>query len=56
MLPLLIGDVVPEGNIYWRHFLRLMRITGLLMGPQVTSATAFYLRHLNSLIKVNVYV
>ena len=45
MLPLLIGDLVPEDNIYWRNFL-LMRITGLLMGPQVTSATAVYLRHL----------
>ena len=46
MLPLLIGDLVPEDNEYWQLFLLLLKITDFVLAPKCTTAIAAYLRQL----------
>lgn len=46
MLPLIIGDLVPEDNLYWQLFLLLLKIVDLVMAPRCTTAIAAYLREL----------
>lgn len=43
MLPLIIGDLVPEDNPYWKLFLLLLDILDLVMSPKSTPAVASYL-------------
>ena len=33
ILPLIIGDLVPEGEAKWKNFLVMMRIVDLLFAP-----------------------
>lgn len=46
MLPLLIGDLVPEDNAYWQLFLLLLKIVDIVMAPKCTNGIAAYLRQL----------
>ena len=46
MLPLIIGDLVPEDNPFWKLFLLLLEILDLVMSPRSTPAIASYLRQL----------
>ena len=46
MLPLIIGDLVPEDNPYWKLFLLLLDILDLVTSPKSTSAVGSYLRQL----------
>jgi len=43
-LPVLIGDLVPEGDEDWDHFLQLMEIMDYIFSPQTTSASISFLR------------
>ena len=42
-LPLLIGDLVPEGNEYWENFLQLVRIVDYVFAPVTSEALATYI-------------
>lgn len=46
MLPLIIGDLIPKEDEYWRLFLLLLKIVDLVMAPKVTVAIAAYIRQL----------
>ena len=46
MLPLIIGDLVPEDNPFWKLFLLPLEILDLVMSPRSTPAIASYLRQL----------
>jgi len=48
VLPLVIGDYVPDDDDYWLLFLRLMEIVGLLFSPKLTQDHAAYLAALIS--------
>lgn len=43
ILPLIIGDYVPDDDEHWENFLLLMEITDHLFAPCVTSDQASYL-------------
>ena len=45
MLPLLVGDLVPEDDPHWLNFLLLLSIIDI-MAPKATKALAAYLREL----------
>ena len=45
MLPLLVGDLVPEDDPHWLNFLLLLSIIDIIMAPK-TRALAAYLREL----------
>ena len=44
LLPLLIGDLVPEDDPYWINYLLLLDITDILMAPACTKAVIANLR------------
>lgn len=46
MLPLLIGDLIPESDPHWLNYLLLLSIVDIIMAPKTTRATAAYLRDL----------
>ena len=37
-LPLLVGDLVPEDNAHWEHFLQLLQIIDYLFAPRTSIA------------------
>lgn len=37
-LPLLVGDVIPEGNVHWEHYLQLLQIINYLFAPRTSLA------------------
>ena len=41
---MLIGDVVPEGDANWDHFLQLLEIVDYIFAPQTTVASISYLK------------
>ena len=43
MLPLIIGDLIPQDDVYWDHYLRLLHIEELLFSPKTTTRLAAYL-------------
>ena len=43
MLPLLIGDLIPEGEIHWQNFLLLLQIEEILFAPATSPELAAYL-------------
>lgn len=43
LLPLLIGDLVPEDCVYWINFLKLLKIMDILFAPECTNGMAGYL-------------
>lgn len=43
LLPLIIGDSVPEDDTKWQNYLRLMEIVDILFCPRVTEDDAAYL-------------
>ena len=46
MLPLLVGDLIPEDDPYWLNYVLLLSIVDIIMAPKTTKATAAYLREL----------
>ena len=46
ILPLIIGDMVPEGEAKWKNFLVMMRIVDLLFTPTITEDLVGYLSRL----------
>ena len=46
MLPLLVGDLVPEDDPHWLNFFLLLSIIDIIMAPKATKALAAYLREL----------
>lgn len=43
ILPLLIGDLVPEEDEHWENFLKIMDIVNILFSPKITEDNASYL-------------
>ena len=43
VLPLIIGDSVPEDDERWQNYLRMMEIVDILFCPRVTEDDAAYL-------------
>lgn len=48
ILPLIVGDLVPDDDERWSNYLRLMEIVDLLFCPQVSEDCAEYLAALIS--------
>ena len=48
VLPLIIGDSVPEDDERWQNYLRMMEIVDILFCPRVTEDDAAYLSTLIS--------
>lgn len=46
MLPLLVGDLVPDDDPHWLNILLLLSIIDIIMAPKTTRALAAYLREL----------
>ena len=46
MLPLLLGDLVPDDDPHWQNFLLLLTIVDMVMAPKCTTEIAAYLREL----------
>ena len=42
-LPLLVGDLVPEGDEYWQNFLQLSTIVDYVFAPVASEASAVYI-------------
>lgn len=45
-VPLIFGDVVPEGNAHWRLLLLLLQIVNLVFSPVITEGMTVCLKHL----------
>ena len=43
-LPLIIGDLVPEEDANWDHYLHLMEIADYILAPTTTMANIEYLK------------
>ena len=43
MFTLLVGDLIPEGNVNWEHFLLLLKIEEIVFAPKTTIQLAAYL-------------
>jgi len=43
MLPLLIGDLIPQECEHWENFIRLLRIEEIVFAPRTSSELAAYL-------------
>ncbi len=43
ILPIVIGDLVPEGDPYWENYLIMMRIVDILFSPRTTEDLIGYL-------------
>ena len=46
VLPLIIGDYIPDDDEHWANFLKLLDITDFLFSPDITSEHVSYLRTL----------
>ena len=46
LIPLMIGDLIPEDNSYWGCFLILLDIVDFVCAPETTVCVAGYLRDL----------
>lgn len=46
ILPLIVGDLVPEGDPYWDNYITMMRITDLLFTNKLHEDGVGYLAHL----------
>ena len=46
LLPLIIGDKVPEDDPNWENFLLLLKITDIIFSPICSRGTAVYLEGL----------
>ena len=46
VLPLIVGDYVPEDDQYWKNYLQLMQIVDILFSPTTTNEQVSYLRAL----------
>ena len=44
LLPLIIGDLIPEANPYWVNFLRLLELVDYVCAHETTTAIAGHLR------------
>lgn len=45
-IPLLFGDIVPEGNRHWNLLLLLLQIINIILSPSVTPGMTVHLKHL----------
>ena len=43
ILPMMIGEMVPEDDEYWQNFLVMMEIVDILFCPQISEDTAAFL-------------
>lgn len=43
-LPLIIGDCIPETNVYWKCFILLLKIIDILVSPVVSKGQCFVLK------------
>ena len=43
ILPLVIGDLVPRGDVKWENYLKLMKIVDILFAPAITGDILSYL-------------
>lgn len=48
MLPLLMGDMIPNGEEHWNHFLKPLEIEELVFAPSTSMQLVAYLRVLIS--------
>ena len=46
LLPIMIGDLIPDDCEHWINFLRLLSIVEFVFAPQTTVGIAGYLRNL----------
>lgn len=46
LLPLMVGDLVPEGNRHWELLLSLLSCMELIFSPELTDGAVTYLKHL----------
>ena len=46
LLPLIIGDLVPEDCKYWLNFLKLLKIVDIIFALETTNGLAGYLAEL----------
>lgn len=46
LLPLIIGQLVPEDDDHWKNFLLLLRITDFVFSPVLSRTSAMYLVYL----------
>lgn len=46
LLPLMIGDLVPEGNKHWELLLCLLACMEIIFSPELTHGVVLFLRHL----------
>ena len=46
LLPLMIGDKVPESDLRWKNFLRLLEIIDILFAPVLSEDNVAYLHFL----------
>ena len=46
LLPLLIGDLVPEDCELWLNYLKLLKIMDIIFAPETTNGLAGYLSEL----------
>ena len=56
VLPLIIGDYVPDDDEHWLLFLRLMEVVDLLFAPKLTRDYVAYLSALISVITIMILV
>ncbi len=46
LLPLIMGDLVPEDDPHWENYLTLLEIINIVFAPVVSLGLAHYLQHL----------
>ena len=44
LLPVMIGEFVPEGDPFWRNYLQLLHIIEQVFSPVISSGTAPYVQ------------
>lgn len=43
LLPLIIGDLIPEGDDVWKYVLSLLKLVDTVLSPEMSSSMLFYL-------------
>lgn len=45
-IPLIFGDVIPQGNLHWYLLLLLLQVINIVFSPSVTEGMTVFLKHL----------
>lgn len=48
LLPMMVGQHIPEGDEFWENYLLMLSITDLLLAPKITEDEVAYLQILIS--------